>query len=68
MEVVVKCVNEFRAKGLKHRQFQSFLEEVNAQYEYLIHYSEIRMLIRWRVFAFLEELETFLIEREILCF
>jgi len=33
MEVVVKCMNEIRAKGLKHRQFQTFLEEVNAQYK-----------------------------------
>jgi len=30
MGVIVKCVNEILTKGLKHYQFQSFLEEVNA--------------------------------------
>ena len=31
MDVVVKCENEILAKGLKHRQFQSFLLEMNTQ-------------------------------------
>ena len=40
MELVVKCVNEIREKGLKHRQFQLFLE-VNAQYKDLIYHLEV---------------------------
>ena len=44
MELVVKCVNKIRAKGLKHRQFQLFLENVNVQYKDLIYHSEVRWL------------------------
>ena len=67
MELVVKCVNEIRAKGLKHRQFQLFLEEVNAQYKDLIYHSEVRWLSRGKVlerfFALVEEIEIFLREK-----
>ena len=41
MKVIVKCVNEVCAKGLKHQQFQMFLEEVNAQYNDLIYRSKV---------------------------
>jgi len=67
MEVVVKCVNEIRAKGLKHRKFQTFLEEVNAQYKVLVYHSEVRWLSRGRVLerflALVEETSKFLRER-----
>ena len=65
--MVAKCVNEIRAKGLKHRQFQTFLEEVNAQYKGLIYHSEVRWLSRRRVLerslALVEETSKFLRER-----
>ena len=38
MDVAVKCVNEIRAKGLKHRLFQSFLLEMNIQYKDLVYH------------------------------
>ena len=41
-DVVVKCVNEYLAKGLKHRQFQSFLLEMNTQYKDLMYHSQVR--------------------------
>ena len=67
MELVVKCVNEIHAKGLKHRQFQLFLENVNAQYKDLIYHSEVRWLSRGKVlerfFALVAEIEKFLQEK-----
>ena len=48
MELVEKCVNEIRAKELKHRQFQLFIE-VNTQYKDLIYHSEVRWLSRGKV-------------------
>ena len=66
MKVVVKCVNEIRAKGLKHPQFQLFLEEVNAQYTGLIYHSEVqwgRGKVLKRSFAFVEEIKNFLPEK-----
>ena len=66
-DVVVKCVNEIRAKGLKHRQFQSFLLEMNAQYKDLVYHSLVRWLSRGKVLQrFLslpEEIKMFLQEK-----
>ena len=39
MDVAVKCVNEIRAKGLKHHQFHSLLMEMNAQYKDFVYHS-----------------------------
>ena len=56
----VKCVNEIRAKGLKQRQFQSFLEEVNAKYPDLIYNLKVRWLSHGKVlkrfFALVQEI------------
>ena len=49
MDVVIKCVNQIRTKALKHRQFQSFLEEVGAEYEDLIYHCDVRWLSRGKV-------------------
>ena len=66
MEVLVKCVNEIGAKGLKHPQIQSFLEEVNAQHTDLIYHSEVRWLscgkVLKRCLALVEETKKFLQE------
>ena len=48
-DVVVKCVNEIRAKGLKHHQFQSFLLEMNKQYKGLMYHSQLRWLGRGKI-------------------
>ena len=41
IDVVIKCVNEIKTKALKHRQFQSFLEEVGAEYGDLIYHCNL---------------------------
>jgi len=55
------------AKGLKNRLFQTFLEEVNAQYKDLIYHTEVRWLSRGRVLErfldLVEETSKFLRER-----
>ena len=67
MDVVVKCVNEILTKGLKHCQFQSFLEEINAQYIDLMYHSQVHWLSRGRVLepslSLLEEIKIFLLEK-----
>ena len=55
MDTVVKIVNEIRSKGLKHRQFQAFLEELDTEYRDLLYHCEVRWLSRGKV------LERFLI-------
>ena len=47
--VVVKGVHEILTKGLKHRQFHSFLEEMDAQYEDLTYHSQVCWLRKKRV-------------------
>ena len=49
MDVVVKCVNEIRAKGLKYRQLQSFLLEMNTQYKDLVCHFQVRWLSRAKI-------------------
>ena len=67
MDVVEKCVNEIRAKELKHRQFQSFLLEMNTQYKDLVYHSQARWLSRGKVLqcflSLLEEIKIFLLEK-----
>ena len=46
MSVVVKTVNFVRPRGLNHRQFQHLLAEMNAQYQDLLYYCEVRWLSR----------------------
>ena len=64
MDVVVKCVNEIRAKELKHHQLQSFLLEMNTQYKDLVYHSQFHWLSRGKVLqrflSLLEESEIFL--------
>ncbi|KAK3889500.1 hypothetical protein Pcinc_006472 [Petrolisthes cinctipes] len=49
MDVVLKCVNEIRSKGLKHRQFQAFLEEIDAEFKDVPYHTEVRWLSRGRI-------------------
>ncbi|KAK3855822.1 hypothetical protein Pcinc_037799 [Petrolisthes cinctipes] len=49
MDVVLKCVNEIRSKGLKHRQFQAFLEEIDAEFKDVPYHAEVRWLSRGRI-------------------
>lgn len=49
MSVVVKCINHIRSRGLKHRQFRAFLEEIESEYEDVLYFTEVRWLSRGNV-------------------
>ncbi|XP_037553998.1 general transcription factor II-I repeat domain-containing protein 2-like [Nematolebias whitei] len=49
MKVVVSCINFIRAKGLKQRQFQEFLSELESAHGDVLYYTEVRWLSRGRV-------------------
>uniref|UniRef100_A0A3B1JEN7 HAT C-terminal dimerisation domain-containing protein n=1 Tax=Astyanax mexicanus TaxID=7994 RepID=A0A3B1JEN7_ASTMX len=64
MKVVVSCINFIRAKGLKHREFQQFLSELESAYGDVLYYTEVRWLSRGRVlrrfYELLPEINAFL--------
>lgn len=64
MKVVVSCINFIRAKGLKHRQFQQFLSELESAHGDVLYYTEVRWLSRGRVlrrfYELLPEINAFL--------
>ncbi|KAK7161663.1 hypothetical protein R3I94_004364 [Phoxinus phoxinus] len=49
MSVVVKCINHIRSRGLKHRQFRAFLDEIESEYEDVLYFTEVRWLSRGNV-------------------
>ncbi|XP_075443375.1 general transcription factor II-I repeat domain-containing protein 2-like [Ascaphus truei] len=49
MSVVVSIVNYLRSRGLKHRTFRAFLEEVDAECSDLLYHMDVRWLSRGRV-------------------
>ena len=49
MSVVVKCINQIRSRGLKHRMFRSFLVEIESEYEDVLYFSEVCRLNRGSV-------------------
>ena len=46
MSVIVKSVNFIRSRGLHHRQFESSLESIRAEYRGILYYTEVRWLSR----------------------
>ncbi|XP_026331068.1 general transcription factor II-I repeat domain-containing protein 2-like, partial [Hyposmocoma kahamanoa] len=44
MDVVVKTINFIRSRGLNHRQFKGFLDEISAEYNDVTYYCEVRWL------------------------
>lgn len=68
---VTKIVNYIRARGLNHRQFSKFLEDVGSEYTDLPYYTEVRWLsshkVLKRFFELLEEITTFLESKNYEC-
>ena len=64
MSTVVKIINFVLARGLNHRKFRSLLEEMNAQYQDLVYFCEVRWLSRGamlqRFYDLRNEIMTFL--------
>uniref|UniRef100_A0A8D8SJW9 General transcription factor II-I repeat domain-containing protein 2B n=4 Tax=Cacopsylla melanoneura TaxID=428564 RepID=A0A8D8SJW9_9HEMI len=64
MKVVVKTVNFIKSKGLNHRDFQTFLEQMESEYGDVLYYSEVRWLSRGkmldRVFQLKDEIKVFM--------
>ncbi|XP_049430459.1 general transcription factor II-I repeat domain-containing protein 2-like [Epinephelus fuscoguttatus] len=58
MSVVVKCINFIRSRGLQHRHFRAFLEEINASYGDVLYFTEVRWLSRGNVLKRFFELRT----------
>ncbi|TWW54660.1 General transcription factor II-I repeat domain-containing protein 2B [Takifugu flavidus] len=49
MSDVVKFINHIRSRGIKHRQFRSFLEEIESVYEDVLYFTEVHWLSRGKV-------------------
>ncbi|KAK7912441.1 hypothetical protein WMY93_012652 [Mugilogobius chulae] len=49
MSAITRVVNFIRAKGLNHRQFKSFLEELDSEYRDVPYHTEVRWLSRGKV-------------------
>ena len=67
MNVVVSTVNFIRRHGLNHRQFQTFLSEIDSEYGDVLYHTEVRWLSKGKVlrrfFALRHEIEIFLTEK-----
>jgi hypothetical protein len=67
MDFVVKVVNQIRTSPLSHRKFQNLMKELDAQYEDVIYWSNIRWLSRGKVlrrfFDLKEEIVLFLSDK-----
>ena len=46
MKDVVTCVNYIRSRGLNHRQFKAFLQELDSDYPNVVYFSAVRWLSR----------------------
>ena len=50
MDVVDKTINFIRSRGLNHRQFTSFLADIDSEYGELLHHTAVTWLSRGNVF------------------
>ena len=65
---LVKAVNFIRSRGLNHREFKAFLDEVGSGYKDVVHFSKVRWLSKAatlkRFQLFLPEIKVFLEEKK----
>ncbi|CAK1593792.1 unnamed protein product [Parnassius mnemosyne] len=68
MKVVVSTVNFIKPRGLNHRQFKQFLDDIESEYGDLLYYTEVRWLSRGltleRFLNLIEEIGIFLAEKQ----
>jgi hypothetical protein len=57
VDPIVSVVNTIRARALHHRQFKSFLEDVEAEYEDVIYHNSVRWLSLGKVIKRVWELQ-----------
>ncbi|XP_036357567.1 general transcription factor II-I repeat domain-containing protein 2A-like [Octopus sinensis] len=71
IEPVVRAVNLIRSRRLKHRQFRSFLEDVEADFTDVLYYTNVRLLsigkVLKRVWDLKAEILMFLKMQDISC-
>lgn len=71
MDPVVRAVNSIRARGLKHRQFRSFLEDIEADFTDVLYHTNVRWLsmgkVLKRVWDVKAEIVMFFNMKEISC-
>lgn len=64
MPVFVKCINHITSRGLKHRQFRAFLDELESAYRDVLYFTEVHWLSRGNVlkrfFELRAEVKTFM--------
>ena len=68
LNTVVKTVNIIRARGLYHREFQTFLSDVDAEYGDLLYHSEVLWLccgsVLRRFYSLRSEIDQYLKEKD----
>jgi len=64
MEKVVSAVNFIRSRGLNHREFKSFLEEVGSDFDDVVYFCQVRRLSKsstlFRFWSLRDEIKTFM--------
>jgi hypothetical protein len=65
LDVIVKAI---RSRGLHHRQFQEFIDSVQAEYPYVLYYTKVRWLsaghVFERVWQLKEEIISFMCDKQ----
>ncbi|XP_056637725.1 general transcription factor II-I repeat domain-containing protein 2-like [Diorhabda sublineata] len=56
MNVVVKTINFIRSRGLNHRQFKTFLDEISAEYNDVTYFCEVRSMSKGKMLKRFSEL------------
>ncbi|CAK1597490.1 unnamed protein product [Parnassius mnemosyne] len=68
IKVVVSTVNFIKSRGLNHRQFKQFLDDIESEYGDLLYYTEVRWLSRGltleRFLNLLEKIGIFLAKKQ----